>query len=237
MDAWKAYSIGDTGQLRPLGFIHATRNGKELPDTRMRPPRDSDSLTYQIGETYEAHCYSQSFYVASPILNAHLRRKEKWGKCNCGFYALRSLDELVRYLTTHCLPNRTPGIAIGPVLLEGWVAKGAKGYRAQKMRVLPPELVITQTRDYYEPLSHAIKWKPVAEYHYDLVRNHWNEARAISWVEWKAKEETWTLARSKKLSRSIPRSSQLKNLSPLQRSALINLEQWIKETFDEDPDS
>ena len=204
MEAWKAYSIGDTGALRPLGYQSVLVDGT-LMDA-VPQVNDANAWQYYPGSLVEARCLRRSAYWVQPeclpIRQAHTDMKS-WGeKCQCGFYARKDRDDLLRYLLMYCKPYSTIGIALAPVMLEGWVVTGSMGYRAEKLRVLPPEIVLTQNHARPTPLGHQMQFKEVSEF-YDA---HWIEARVVTWAEWKDKEEAWILERSRK-SRSLNQTS------------------------------
>lgn len=194
--AWRVYSIGDTGALRPLTMVSMNRAGTNFYDLALP---DQEAWTYTIGNRYTANLDGRD-----------LRHHPYWpithdGRVSLGgFYARRHRADALWYLLTHVAPRQSPAFAIGPVLLEGTVVEGQLGYQAEQMTVLPPELVLVQENleTGGQVLSHKVCVNPIHRWSApnDALDSRWHAdwkgLRVISWTEWKKEKEAWILERS-----------------------------------------
>lgn len=100
---------------------------------------------YSVGERYPAqHAGLWWGKYDSPVREYH-NDIEDWSCCSCGFYALPTAEKLFEYLFRYANPqidNQGFTLFAGPVLLDGWVVEGEKGFRGEYMTVLPFEYVL-----------------------------------------------------------------------------------------------
>lgn len=235
LEAWRVYSIGNTGALRPLTIWRAlAQPGRLLLDTGQSLD-DEFYLTYQIGERYTALCCKED--LALPFVRGHLSDN----KCTCGFYGRQSQEQAFDYLIHHVRPHRQLAFAIGPVLLEGIVVVGVTGFRAETMTVLPPEKVIFQ-EDLMNPVSmgqFVLSGRVASGYHKGRLMEtfspgNWNGARVVTWAEWKDKIEPWISERLRRSSKLYPSLSRYRHphQSPYPRNtgtlrASISKKLWL----------